>query len=41
MKITLIYGIAFVAWFAYFQFIDFFFQRFQGLGYFEFLGSVF
>lgn len=41
MKMTLIYVIAFVVWFVYFQYLDIFGQAIQGLGYTEFLGSVF
>ncbi len=40
MKMSLVYFVAFAAWMVYFQALDWFFQGFQGLGYFEFFGSV-
>ena len=40
-KTVVIYFVALIGWFVYFQFITWFFQKLQGLGYFEFMGSVF
>ena len=40
MKTGIVYVVAGVAWMVYFQILDWFFQGLQGLGYFEFFGSV-
>ncbi len=37
---AMIYGGSILFWMIYFQFIDWLFQRAQGLGYFEFFSSV-
>lgn len=41
MKTIVIYVAAIALWFAYFQYIDWFFMKIQGLGYFTFISSVF